>query len=171
MALSASAHLSDVASGRYEAWIDLKPALDEKTLTDRLLREFASATNKDLRNCMNSLLPAGMIQPFLNKQGIDGSQKIHSVTKETRNTLVKALKCISIPITGTRPIAEAIVTGGGVKVTEVNPRTMESKLVHGLFFAGEVLDVDAYTGGYNLQIAFSTGRLAGISANTAKAAQ
>ena len=160
--LSASAHLR--GSYPLEMRIDMKPALDEKTLSDRLLREFASASNKDLRNCMNSLLPAGMIQPFLDKQRIDGAQKIHSVTKETRNALMGALKCISIPITGTRPIEEAIVTGGGIKVTEVNPRTMESKLVQGLFFAGEVLDVDAYTGGYNLQIAFSTGRLAGVSA-------
>ena len=160
--LSASAHLR--GSYPLEMHIDMKPALDEKTLSDRLLREFASAVNKDLRNCMNSLLPAGMIQPFLDKQKIDGAQKIHSVTKETRSALIKALKCISIPITGTRPIQEAIVTGGGIKVTEVNPRTMESKLVQGLFFAGEVLDVDAYTGGYNLQIAFSTGRLAGVSA-------
>ena len=160
--LSASAHLR--GSYPLEMRIDMKPALEEKTLSDRLLREFASASNKDLRNCMNSLLPAGMIQPFLDKQKIDGAQKIHSVTKETRNALIRALKCISIPITGTRPIEEAIVTGGGIKVTEVNPRTMESKLVQGLFFAGEVLDVDAYTGGYNLQIAFSTGRLAGVSA-------
>ncbi len=160
--LSASACLR--GSYPLEMRLDMKPALDEKTLSDRLLREFSVGSNKDLRNCMNSLLPAGMIAPFLAKQGIDGSQKTHSVTKETRAGLVKALKCISIPIIGTRPIEEAIITGGGIKVTEVNPRTMESKLVEGLFFAGEVLDVDAYTGGYNLQIAFATGRLAGIGA-------
>ncbi len=157
--LSASAHLRD--GYPVTMHIDMKPALDEKTLDDRLLREFSAHSNKDLRNCMNSLLPAGLIQPFLDKHCISGEQKVHSITKEQRKKLVAWLKNIELEITGTRPIAEAIVTSGGVSVTEVDPRTMQSKKVQGLFFAGELLDVDAYTGGYNLQIAFSTGRLAG----------
>lgn len=159
--LSASAHLREGYPVTMR--IDMKPALDEKTLDERLKREFASHTNKDLRNCMNTLLPAGLIQPFLEKFGIPGEQKIHSVTKETRKKLLEGLKCIELTVTGTRSIEEAIVTSGGVKVSEVDPRNMQSKKVSGLFFAGELLDVDAYTGGYNLQIAFATGRLAGIS--------
>lgn len=159
--LSASAHLR--TGYPVTMRIDMKPALDEKTLDDRLLREFSAHINKDLRNCMNTLLPAGLIQPFLDKHGISGEQKVHSITKEQRKKLVAALKGIELAITGTRPIAEAIVTSGGVSVTEVDPRTMQSKKIKGLFFAGELLDVDAYTGGYNLQIAFSTGRLAGHS--------
>ncbi len=157
--LSASAHLRE--GYPVTMHIDMKPALDEKTLDDRLLREFAAHRGKDLRNCMNTLLPAGLIQPFLDKHGIAGEQKVHSITKEQRKKLVASLKNIEIEITGTRPIAEAIVTSGGVAVNEVDPRTMQSKKVNGLYFAGEILDVDAYTGGYNLQIAFSTGRLAG----------
>lgn len=159
--LSASAHLGHQYP--VDLHLDMKPALDHKTLENRLLREFGAATNKDLQNCMGALLPSSMIPHFLAKAGIDGTQKVHSVTKETRKKLCDALKDIVIPITGTRPLAEAIVTSGGVKVTEVDPRSMESKLVSGLFFAGEVLDVDAYTGGYNLQIAYATGRLAGGS--------
>lgn len=159
--LSASAHLREGYPVTMR--IDMKPALDEKTLNDRLLREFTSHANKDLRNCMNTLLPAGLIQPFLEKFGISGEQKIHSVTKEARKKLLDGLKGIELEITGTRSIDEAIVTSGGVKVSEIDPRSMESKKVKGLYFAGEVLDVDAYTGGYNLQIAFSTGRLAGYS--------
>lgn len=157
--LSASAHLREGYPVTMR--IDMKPALDEKTLGDRLLREFSANINKDLRNCMNTLLPAGLIQPFLDKHGIAGEQKINSVTKEQRKKLISSLKNIEIEIIGTRPIAEAIVTSGGVAVNEVDPRTMQSKRTRGLFFAGELLDVDAYTGGYNLQIAFSTGRLAG----------
>lgn len=159
--LSASAHLRQGYPVTMR--IDMKPALDEKTLNDRLLREFGANSNKDLRNCMNALLPAGMIRPFLDKAGLDGTTKIHSVTKELRRKLVGSLKCIQLTVSGTRPIAEAIVTSGGVKLSEIDPRSMESKLVRGLYFAGEVLDADAYTGGYNLQIAFSTGRLAGCS--------
>ena len=159
--LSASAHLGQ----KYplELHLDMKPALDRKTLENRLLREFAASPNKDLANCMGALLPSSMISPFLEKSGIDGTLKVHSVSKEIRGRLCDALKDLIIPITGTRPIAEAIVTSGGVKVSEVDPRSMESKLVSGLFFAGELLDVDAYTGGYNLQIAYATGRLAGVS--------
>jgi predicted Rossmann fold flavoprotein len=160
--LSASAHLGH----KYpvELHLDMKPALDHKTLENRLLREFAAASNKDLSNCMGALLPSSMIPHFLAKAGIDGTLKVHSVTKEIRKKLCDNLKNIAVTITGTRPIEEAIVTSGGVKVTEIDPRSMESKLVSGLFFAGEVLDVDAYTGGYNLQIAYATGRLAGVTA-------
>ena len=159
--LSASAHLGH----KYpvELHLDMKPVLDHKTLENRLLREFAAASNKDLSNCMGALLPSSMIPHFLAKAGIDGTLKVHSVTKELRKKLCDTLKDITVTITGTRPIEEAIVTSGGVKVTEIDPRSMESKLVSGLFFAGEVLDVDAYTGGYNLQIAYATGRLAGVS--------
>ena len=157
--LSASAHLRN--GYPVTMHIDMKPALDEKTLDDRLLREFSAHINKDLRNCMNTLLPAGLIQPFLDKYGIAGEQKVNSITREQRKKLAASLKNIELTITGTRPIAEAIITSGGVAVTEVDPRTMQSKKLSGLFFAGELLDVDAYTGGYNLQIAFSTGRLAG----------
>lgn len=160
--LSASAHLRDGFPVTMR--LDLKPALDEKTLDARLLRDFAEQSNRDLRNCMNGLLPAKLIQPFLDKFALAGGEKVHSVTKETRRKLCEGLKGLELSVTGTRPIAEAIVTSGGVDVREVDPRTMQSKKLRGLYLAGELLDVDAYTGGYNLQIAFSTGRLAGISA-------
>lgn len=160
--LSASAHLR--GGFPLTMRLDMKPALDEKTLDARLLRDFDAQKNRDLRNCMNGLLPAGLIDPFLRRTGLDGSLKVNSVTREVRRQLCEGLKAIELTITGTRPIDEAIVTGGGVKVQEVDPRSMRSKLVGGLYFAGELLDVDAYTGGYNLQIAFATGRLAGHSA-------
>ena len=162
--LSASAHLRDGYPVTLR--LDMKPALDEKTLDQRLLREFSAHSGRDLRNCMNALLPAKMIDPFLQKQGISGSEKLHSLPRETRKKLCEGLKCIELELTGTRPIAEAIITSGGVAVTEVDPRSMASRKVRGLYFAGELLDVDAYTGGYNLQIAFATGRLAGLSAAT-----
>ncbi len=160
--LSASAHLRDGYPVTMR--LDLKPALDEKTLDNRLLREFAENRNRDLRNCMNRLLPAKLIDPFLQRLGLTGAEKVHSITKETRRCLCSGLKAVDLELTGTRPLAEAIVTSGGVCVSEVDPRSMASKKVGGLYFAGELLDVDAYTGGYNLQIAFSTGRLAGLSA-------
>lgn len=160
--LSASAHLR---SG-FPVWmhIDLKPALDEKKLDARLLREFSEGKNQDLQNCAGALLPSKMVLPFLEKASLDGRRKVHDVTRDERQRMLRTLKDLTVRITGTRPISEAIVTSGGVSVTEVDPRTMQSKIVNGLYFAGEVLDVDAYTGGFNLQIAFSTGRLAGISA-------
>ena len=162
--LSASAHIRDYDISTLTLCIDLKPALDEQTLDRRLLSDFSKKSNKDLVNALGELLPAKMIEPFIALSGIDGRKKVNSITKEERRALLNTLKCFEIPLDGFRPIEEAIVTSGGVEVKEISPKTMESKLCKGLYFAGEVIDVDAYTGGYNLQIAFSTGYLAGKSA-------
>ncbi len=164
MVLSASSHIRDISSGKYRAEIDLKPALDEKKLDARILSDFAKYVNKDFENSLGDLLPSKMIDVVIARSGIDGRKKVNSVTKEERTRLLTTLKCFTVPLKGFRPISEAIVTKGGVDVREVNPKTMESRLVSGLYFAGEVLDVDAYTGGFNLQIAFSTGVLAGENA-------
>lgn len=159
--LSASAHLQ----GSYpcEMLIDLKPALDEKTLDKRLLRDFAEIPNKALKNAFNALMPSKLIDPFIRLTGISPETKLNSLTKEQRAKIVSLMKAIPVQINGTRPIDEAIVTGGGVDCREIDPKTMQSKLISGLFFAGEVMDVDAYTGGFNLQIAFSTAFVAGNS--------
>ena len=162
--LSASAHLRDYDISTLTLSIDLKPALDEKTLDARLLSDFSKKSNKDLINALGDLLPAKMIEPFVVLSGVDGRKKVNSITKEERLSLLHTLKSFDIPLDGYRPIEEAIVTCGGVEVKEITPKTMESKLVEGLYFAGEIIDVDAYTGGYNLQIAFSTGYLAGKNA-------
>ncbi len=162
--LSASAHIRDRDISTLGLCIDLKPALDEVTLDKRLLSDFSKKSNKDLINALGELLPSKMIEPFIALSGIDGRKKVNSITKEERRVLLNTLKCFEISIDGLRPIEEAIVTSGGVEVKEITPKTMESKLVEGLYFCGEVIDVDAYTGGYNLQIAFSTGYLAGKSA-------
>ena len=162
--LSASAHLSDIESGKYVACIDMKPALDFKTLDSRILSDFSETINKDFINSLDALLPQKMIPVIIGMSGIDGRKKVNSITKEERERLVSLIKNIEIPLSGFRPIDEAIITKGGVSVTEVSPKTMESKLVSGLYFAGEVLDLDAYTGGFNLQIAFSTATLAGENA-------
>ena len=164
MILSASAHLSDMAPGKYEAQIDLKPALDEKTLDARVLSDFSRYENRDFINALGDLLPQKLILPVIRLSGIDERKKVNSVTREERKKLVSVIKGLRVPLRGFRPIEEAIITKGGISVKEVSPRTMESKLVAGLYFAGEVLDLDAYTGGFNLQIAFSTGVLAGESA-------
>ncbi len=164
LVLSASAHLSDIAPGKYEAVIDLKPALDEKTLDARLLSDFSKYQNRDLINALDDLLPQKMIAPFIRLSSIDSRKKVHSITREERECMVRLLKGIRIPLKGFRPIDEAIITRGGIKVGEVNPKTMESKHISGLYFAGEILDTDAYTGGFNLQIAFSTAVLAGEAA-------
>ncbi len=164
MILSASAHLSNMSAGRYEAHINLKPALDERQLDARILSDFAKYSNKDFINALSDLLPAKLIPVVVGLSGIDGRKKVNSVTREERQSLVSVIRDLRIRIDGFRPIAEAIITKGGVSVAEINPKTMCSKLVGGLYFAGEVIDVDAYTGGYNLQIAFSTGALAGESA-------
>jgi predicted Rossmann fold flavoprotein len=166
MILSASAHLPDIAPDKYTAYIDLKPALDEKTLNARLLSDFAKYHNKDFANSLGDLLPQKMIEVIVTRSGIDPHKKVNSITAEERRELVSQLKGFSMPLQGFRPIDEAIVTKGGVNVGEVKPASMESRIVSGLYFAGEVLDVDAYTGGFNLQIAFSTGHLAGESAAT-----
>ncbi len=164
MILSASAHLSDIAPGKYEAWIDLKPALDEKQLDARILSDFGKYRNRDFVNALDDLLPQKLIEPFVRLCGIDPRKKVHSVTREERERMVSTLKGIRVPLKCFRPIDEAIITRGGVSVKEIAPKTMQSKLAEGLYFAGEVLDVDAYTGGFNLQIAFSTAVLAGESA-------
>lgn len=162
--LSASARLRGIDISSLVLYIDLKPALDERTLDQRLLNDFRINSNKDFINALGGLLPLKMIEPFVEVTGIDPRRKVNSITKDERKTIVKALKSFKIPIDGVRPIEEAIITSGGISVKEINPKTMESKLVDGLYFAGEVIDVDAYTGGFNLQIAFSTGYLAGKSA-------
>lgn len=164
MILSASAHLSDVTSKKYEARIDLKPALDEKELDNRILSDFSKYANKDFINALDDLLPQKMIPIIVGLSEIGERKKVNSITKEERARLVSLIRSLPVSVDGFRPISEAIVTKGGVSVKEINPKTMESKLVSGLYFAGEVLDLDAYTGGYNLQIAFSTGALAGASA-------
>ena len=162
--LSASAHLRNVDISALTLSIDLKPALDEATLDQRLLSDFAKKSNKDLVNSLGDLLPSKMIEPFIALSGVDGRKKVNSITKEERRAILSTLKAFRIPLDSFRPIEEAIVTSGGIEVKEISPKTMESKIVPGLYFAGEVIDVDAYTGGFNLQIAFSTGYLAGKSA-------
>ena len=138
------------------AIIDLKPALDVETLDKRIQRDFQKFTNKEFKNSLNELLPQKLIPVIIEKSGISPDKKVHQITKEERKNLIECIKCLKVNINGFMPIDIAIVTCGGVDVKQVNPKTMESKIIHNLFFAGEILDVDALTGGYNLQIAFST---------------
>lgn len=161
--LSASAHMRDMDKEKYVVEIDLKPALDEKQLDERIRRDFSEMLNRDFRNSLNKLLPKSMIDVIIELSGIDPYKKVNSVTKEERKNLVHLLKCLKINISDFCDIEQAIITSGGVDVKEINPSTMESKIVNGLYFAGEIIDVDAYTGGFNLQIAFSSGFLAGLS--------
>ncbi|MGN1090364.1 MAG: NAD(P)/FAD-dependent oxidoreductase [Huintestinicola sp.] len=156
LTLSASGHIRKMERGRYKVFIDLKPALDEKTLDARLQRDFAENANKDFANSLGKLLPAKLIPVIVKLSGIDGAKKVNQISRKERLELMKLLKNLPVTIKDFRSIDEAIVTGGGITVSEINPKTMESKLVHGLYFAGEIIDVDAYTGGFNLQIAFST---------------
>ena len=164
LVLSASAHL-DFSKNSYTAHIDLKPALDEQKLDARLLRDFEERANQNFSSVLGGLVPQSMVGVVAERCGIPASQKAHDIRREQRRKLLETLKNFSISLSGTRPVEEAIITSGGVKVGEVDPRTMESKKVQGLFFAGELLDVDAYTGGFNLQIAWSTGYAAGLSAS------
>ena len=159
--LSASAHMD---GSDYVVHIDLKPALDRQKLDQRLLRDFADRSNQDFVNALGSLLPKAMIPVVVERSGIAGDTKVHNLRRAQRQRLLELLKDFTIPIQGLRPVAEAVITAGGVDVGPVNPGTMASKLVRGLYFAGEVLDVDAYTGGFNLQIAWATGRAAGQGA-------
>jgi predicted Rossmann fold flavoprotein len=168
MVLSASAHLPDIDSGNYEAHIDLKPALDESALDARIRSDFAKYSNKDFINSLGDLLPLKAIEPIVDICGIDPRKKVNSVTREERKALLETIKCMRIRLLRFRPIEEAIITKGGVSVGEISPKTMESKIVSGLYFAGEVLDLDAYTGGFNLQIAFSTAVVAGENAAFSK---
>lgn len=165
LVLSASAHMRHFGSKDYKILIDLKPALDDKTLDKRLLNDFEKYKNSDFINALGELLPRKLIPVIIELAGINPHTKVHSITKAQRASLSKLIKAFPVEISGARPISEAIVTTGGVNVKEINPKTMESKKKTGLYFAGEVIDVDAYTGGFNLQIAWSTGRLAGISAS------
>lgn len=162
--LSASAHIRSMDISKLRLVIDLKPALDDKTLDARILSDFKRKSNKDFINALDELLPSKMIEPFVRLSGVDGRKKVNVITKDERKTILNTFKAFEIQLDGLRPIEEAIVTSGGIDVKEITPKTMESKLCEGLFFAGEVIDVDAYTGGYNLQIAFSTGYLAGKNA-------
>lgn len=159
--LSASAHLRPMKSDWYKIFIDLKPALTLKELDARTLRDFQKFSNRDFVNCLGELLPQRMIDPVIGISEIDPRKKVNSVTKEERGKLLNTIKGLKLTVSDFCPIEQAIITSGGVSVSEINSSTMESKLVKNLFFAGEIIDVDAYTGGFNLQIAFSTGRLAG----------
>ena len=163
LVLSASAHMPGAGFGQrsYAMEIDLKPALDEKKLDARILRYFEKYHNRDFQNALYDLAGRSMIPVLVRRSGIDPAQKVHEITREQRHALVQLFKHFKLTATGTRPFSEAIVTAGGVALKEITPRTMESKLVSGLYFAGEVLDLDAYTGGFNLQIAWSTGYAAG----------
>ena len=164
LVLSASAHMRDFEKNTYRMLIDLKPALDEQKLDARLLRDFEERANQNFATVLGGLVNKSMIPVILEKTGIDGETKAHSITKEQRRTLLQMLKYFELPASRLRPVAEAIITSGGVKVGEIDPHTMASKKVEGLYFAGEVLDVDAYTGGFNLQIAWATGKAAGEAA-------
>lgn len=161
--LSASAHMRNMGTEQYTISLDLKPALDEKQLDARICRDFQNNLNRDFCNSLNGLLPVRLIPEIIALSGIEPHKKVNSVTKEERSRLSQLLKNLEFHAIGFCPIQQAIITSGGVSVKEINPSTMESKLIPGLFFAGEIMDVDAYTGGFNLQIAFSTGHLAGSS--------
>lgn len=154
--LSASAHMRDFQNKKYELSIDLKPALDEKKLDARILRDFEKYANRDFSNALGDLASKIMIPVLIELSGIPPETKVNSITREQRARLLNIFKNFKIDVQGPRPIAEAIITSGGVDVREINPTTMESKLLKGLYFAGEVIDADAYTGGFNLQIAWST---------------
>ena len=143
--------------------IDLKPALSEKQLDERIMRDFSKNLNKNLDNSLDELLPKNLIMPIINLAEIDGKKKVNSITIEERQKLGFTIKNIMLNVSDFAPIEQAIITSGGIEVNEIDPGTMESKLVKNLYFAGEIIDVDAYTGGFNLQIAFSTGYAAGMS--------
>ncbi len=143
--------------------IDLKPALSEEKLDGRILKDFAKQKNREFKNSLGELLPHKLINTIIERSKINPNKKINEISKEERKKLLKLLKQFDVEISNFRPIEEAIITSGGVNIKEINPKTMESKIIHGLYFAGEVIDVDSYTGGFNLQIAYSTGYVAGIS--------
>lgn len=162
--LSASAHIPEMTEGRYSVTIDLKPALSEKQLDARILRDFAELRGGTFGQSLRKLLPKELVEPFSEITDIPLDKKISEINKNERKNLVNALKFLNLRIKNFRPIDEAIITRGGVNVREISPKTLESKLCKALYFAGEIIDADAYTGGFNLQIAFATGRLAGLSA-------
>lgn len=168
--LSASSHIIRyknidelLKDGKIIINIDLKPALSKEKLDDRILRDFDKEKNKLFRNSLDDLLPQKLINPVIDLSGINPNKKVNEISKKERLNLIEILKGFSITICGFRPVEEAIITAGGIKIKEINPKTMESKLVKSLYFAGEIIDVDAYTGGFNLQIAYSTGYTAGLN--------
>ncbi len=163
LVLSASSHMRNMESRKYEIYIDLKPALSREQLDKRLISDISEAPNKNIYNLLSKLLPRSLVPVVVKLIAVSSDVKANSLTRETRIALINLLKSFKLTVTGFRPIEEAIITSGGVCVDEINPKTMESRLVKELYFAGEVIDVDAYTGGFNLQIAFSTGALAGNS--------
>jgi len=160
--LSASAHLKGDSC---KLQLDLKPALDEGKLNERILRDMATYKNRAMENALTDLLPRSMIPAVLKMASIPAELQANSLTKQQRRALLELLKCFPVDVVGKRPVAEAIITSGGIKVSEINPKTMESKTVSGLYFAGEIIDCDAYTGGFNLQIAWATGYAAGMAVN------
>ena len=167
--LSGSAHLIRyknveelLKQGKIKLYIDLKPALSEEQLNQRILRDFEKQKNKEYKNSLFELLPKKMINYIIEKSGIDENKKVNEITKQERIALVKLIKNVELTVDKTRPIDEGIITSGGINIKEINPSTMESKLIKNLYFAGELIDVDAYTGGFNLQIAYSTGYTAGM---------
>lgn len=167
--LSSSAHLvryknieEKLKNNKVILKIDLKPALTEEKLNERILRDFSKQNNKQFKNSLNELLPQKLIQTVVEISNIDPNKKVNEIKKEERKRLVSLLKEFCLKIKGFRPIEEAIITSGGINIKEINPKTMESKIVEGLYFAGEIIDVDSYTGGFNLQIAYSTGYVAGL---------
>ena len=162
--LSASAHMRDFDRNRYTVDIDLKPALDDRKLEARLLRDMEERKNQNFTALVGGLVPHSMIPVMVERCGVDGETKVHSVTREQRRKLEETLRHFTVEVTGPRPVEEAIVTSGGISIKEINSTTMKSKIVKGLYFSGEILDVDAYTGGFNLQIAWATGRAAGLAA-------
>lgn len=163
--LTASSRLNtQIQKGELKLEIDLKPALDEEQLDNRILRDFSEASNKNFMNGIVHLFPSKMIPTIVELTGIDGEKKVHEITREERMRLIQVIRHFPVTLTGLRGFDEAIITSGGIATKEMNPSTMESKKVKGLYFAGEVVDVDAVTGGFNLQIAWSTGYLAGMSA-------
>ena len=168
--LSSSAHILRyknidelLANNSIKLYIDLKPALEENVLDQRILRDFEEYKNKNFKNSLDKLLPQKMIDTVIELSNINPDKKVNEITKEERQRLVKIIKGLEVTIKGLRPVEEAIITAGGISIKEINPKTMESKLINGLYFAGEIIDVDAYTGGFNLQIAYSTGYTAGIN--------
>lgn len=163
LVLSSSAHIYNLDKYKYNFEIDLKPALDETMLDARILKDFEIEKNKDFQNSLSKLLPSKIVPVIVKLSEIPPETKVNSITKNQRMGLIRLLKHLPVDISGFRPIDEAIITRGGIKLSEINPKTMESKLCSGLYFVGEVLDVDAYTGGYNLQIAFSTAYCAALN--------
>lgn len=162
LVLSASAYI-DKSSELYKIKIDLKPALDLDALDRRILRDFSTEPNKDFINSLDELLPKRLISVIVGLSGIDPRKKVNSITREERRKLAELIKGLTLQVLRLRPVEEAVVTSGGIKLSEIDPKTMQSKIIEGLYFAGEVIDVDCFTGGFNLQTAFSTGYLAGIS--------